>query len=204
MRFAVLVSGRGSNLQALLAAEQSGELAPAEIAVVLSNQPGAGAVDLARAAGKPAITIDHRAFAGREPFEEAMLAELARHRIDAVVLAGFMRILTGRFIDAFPDRIINTHPALLPAFPGVDAPAQAIEHGVKLAGCTVHFVERGVDTGPIIAQACVEVRDDDDAARLHERIKAVEHALLPQAVKLLAAGRLVREGRRVRRPAEET
>lgn len=198
MRIAVLVSGAGSNLQALLAAEARGELAPAEVVLVLSNRPDALALERARAAGKTTVVTDHRGFAGREPFDEAMLAALAEHRIQAVVLAGFMRILSKRFVDAFPLRIINTHPALLPAFPGLRATAQAIEHGAKVSGCTVHFVEHGVDTGPIIAQACVPVLDHDDEHTLHERIKVKEHELLPVAVKRLAAGELVCEGRTVR------
>jgi phosphoribosylglycinamide formyltransferase 1 len=195
MRFAVLVSGRGSNLQALLDAEARGDLAPAEIALVLSNQQSAPALERARGAGKTTLVLDHRGFAGREEFDQAMLEKLAEHRVQAVVLAGFMRILSSRFIDAFPCRIINTHPALLPAFPGLHAVEQAIAHGVKVAGCTVHFVDSGVDTGPIIAQACVPVLASDDAASLHERIKANEHDLLPRVVSLLAQGRLSVQGR---------
>jgi phosphoribosylglycinamide formyltransferase-1 len=200
MRVAVLVSGRGSNLQALLDAEARGELAPAEIALVLSNQPNAAALERARGAGKTTLVLDHRDFAGREEFDQAMLERLAEHRVDAVVLAGFMRILSSRFIDAFPRRIINTHPSLLPAFPGLHAARQAIAHGVKVTGCTIHFVDGGVDTGPIIAQACVPVldSDSDDAAALHERIRAREHELLPRAVAELARGELWFQGRAVR------
>jgi phosphoribosylglycinamide formyltransferase 1 len=198
MRFAVLVSGRGSNLQALLDAEARGELAPAEIALVLSNQQDAPALERARGAGKTTLVLDHRGFASREEFDQAMLDRLAEHRVEAVVLAGFMRILSSRFIDAFPRRIINTHPSLLPAFPGLHAARQAILHGVKVSGCTVHFVDSGVDTGPIIAQACVPVLDSDSDASLHERIKAREHELLPRAVALLARGGLWFQGRAVR------
>ena len=197
MRLGVLVSGRGSNLSALLAAEAAGGLAPAEIAVVISNRPGVRALEIAAAAGKPAITIDHQTAGGREPFEQALLAALAHHGVEAVVLAGFMRVLTRTFIDAFPQRIVNTHPALLPAFPGTDAPAQAIAHGVKLAGVTVHFVDAGVDTGPIIAQRAVPVLPGDDAGSLHARIQAEEHRLLPVVVRALAAGRLTCTGRTV-------
>jgi phosphoribosylglycinamide formyltransferase-1 len=197
VRIGVLVSGRGSNLAALLAAEAAGALAPAEIAVVISNRPGVRALEIAAAAGKPAITIDHKLAGGREPFERALLAALAAHGVEAVVTAGFMRVLTATFIDAFPQRIINTHPALLPAFPGTDAPAQAIAHGVKLAGVTVHFVDAGVDTGPIIAQRAVAVLPGDDAAALHHRIQVEEHRLLPAVVRALAQGRLVCEGRTV-------
>ncbi|HUH04184.1 MAG TPA: formyltransferase family protein, partial [Kofleriaceae bacterium] len=120
------------------------------------------------------------------------------HGIEAVVLAGFMRVLTGTFLGAFPRRIINTHPSLLPAFPGLAAPAQAIQHGVKVSGCTIHFVETGIDSGPIIAQRAIEVLPDDDAASLHARIQELEHVLLPEVTALLAAGRLVCDGRRVR------
>ena len=197
MRFAVLVSGRGTNLQALLDAQAAGRLAPAEIVAVASNRAGAPALDRARAAGIPAIVVEHKAFPSRDAFEEALLAELAAHRVEAVVLAGFMRILGSRFVDAFPLAIVNTHPALLPAFPGADAPAQAIAHGAKLSGVTVHFVDGGVDTGPIIAQRAVPVLPDDDAARLHARIQVEEHRLLPRVVRALAAGRVTCEGRRV-------
>lgn len=199
MRFAVLASGSGTNLQALLDAEEEGLLAPAEVVLVLCNRPGAMALERARAAGKPALCVDHRQFEGRVAFEDAMLAALAEHRVEAVVLAGFMRVLTERFIGAYPRRILNTHPSLLPAFPGLDAPRQALEHGVKVAGCTVHLVDHGVDTGPIIAQACVPVLDGDDAATLHRRIQTKEHELLPRAARMLAAGELSCKGRRVRR-----
>jgi phosphoribosylglycinamide formyltransferase 1 len=198
MRFAVLVSGQGTNLQALLDAAGRGELAPAEIALVLSNKPGAPALARASAAGVATAVVDHRAHPDRRAFEEAMLAELRRAEIEAVVLAGFMRILTEHFVSAFSQRILNTHPALCPAFPGVDAPQQALDYGVAVTGCTVHFVDTGVDTGPIIAQAAVPVEDGDDATRLHDRIRVHEHRLLPEVTRLLAAGRLRVEGRRVR------
>ncbi|MBL8619802.1 MAG: phosphoribosylglycinamide formyltransferase [Myxococcales bacterium] len=195
MKVGVLVSGRGTNLGALLAAEAAGALAPATIAVVISNRPGALALDRAAAAGKPAVTIDHKAFADRAAFERALLAELARHEVEAVVLAGFMRVLTTTFIERFPLRIVNTHPALLPAFPGVDAPAQALAHGAKVTGVTVHFVDGGVDTGPIIAQRAVPILAADDAAALHHRIQVEEHRLLPAVVQALAAGRVAVAGR---------
>lgn len=199
MKLGVLVSGRGTNLGALLAAEAAGALGPAAIAVVISNRPDAPALDLAAAARKPARVIDHKAFAGdRASFERALLAELDGHGVEAIVLAGFMRVLTHVFVAAYPRRIVNTHPSLLPAFPGVDAPAQALAHGCKLAGVTVHFVDDGVDTGPIIAQRAVPVLPGDDAAALHRRIQVEEHRLLPQVVRALAAGRLSCEGRTVR------
>ena len=197
MNVAVLVSGQGTNLGALLAAQAAGALAPARIAVVVSNRPDVGALARAAAAGVPAVVVDHRGFADRADFERALVAALAGHAIDAVVLAGFMRILTPTFLGAFPGRVINTHPALCPAFPGTDAPAQALAHGVKVTGVTVHFVDAGVDTGPIIAQRAVPVRPDDDARSLHARIQIEEHRLLPAVVQALAAGRLRCDGRTV-------
>jgi len=197
MRIAVLVSGSGTNLQALLDAAARGELAPAEIVCVISNRPGVRALERAAAAGVPALVVDHKQFPGREPFERALLASLAEHRVEAVVLAGFMRLLTSGFLDRFPDRVINIHPSLLPAFPGVDAQRQAFEHGVKVTGATVHFVDAGLDAGPIILQAAVPVLDGDDVETLRARILEREHELLPRALALLAAGRLTRDGRRV-------
>jgi len=194
---AVLVSGQGTTRGALLAAQAAGALAPARIAVVVSNRPDVGALARAAAAGVPAVVVDHRGFADRADFERALVAALAGHAIDAVVLAGFMRILTPTFLGAFPGRVINTHPALCPAFPGTDAPAQALAHGVKVTGVTVHFVDAGVDTGPIIAQRAVPVRPDDDARSLHARIQIEEHRLLPAVVQALAAGRLRCDGRTV-------
>lgn len=186
MRFAVLASGRGSNLQALLDAETDGRLAPAEIALVLSDRPGAGAIERARADDKPAVVVDRRDYPDRTSFDRQLLAELRTHNIEAVALAGFMRLLGREFVDAYPARIINVHPSLLPAFPGLHAPRQALEHGVKVTGCTVHIVDHGMDTGPIIAQACVPVHADDDVRSLHERIRVQEHKLLWQAVAELA------------------
>jgi phosphoribosylglycinamide formyltransferase-1 len=197
MNLGVLVSGSGTNLQALLDAEVAGALAPGRISVVVSNKPGVAALARAEAAGKPAVVVDHRGFEERVRFEDELLAQLARHEVHAVVLAGFMRVLTPHFVDRFPLRIVNTHPSLLPAFPGVDAPAQAIAHGVKLAGVTVHFVDASLDGGPIIAQVAVPVLAGDDAAALHARILREEHQLLPRVVQRLAAGRLTCEGRRV-------
>ena len=202
MKIGVLVSGTGSNLQALLDAEARGELAPGTIAVVISNRPGVLALERAERAGKPAITIDHRGFADRETFEARMIEELDRHGVDLVVLAGFMRILTTRFVARYPQRIINTHPSLLPAFTGADAPAQAVAYGVKLSGVTIHFVDTSLDGGPIIAQTTVPVLASDDAAALHARIQKEEHRLLPQVVQRLAAGRVSCQGRLVVERAE--
>ncbi|HEY4180833.1 MAG TPA: phosphoribosylglycinamide formyltransferase [Kofleriaceae bacterium] len=198
MKIGVLVSGQGTNLAALIAARDANTLAPAELAVVVSNIHGVPALARADAAGIPQTVVPH-AFAGvirkREEFEEQLLDVLFAHEVDAVVLAGFMRLLTPHFLDHFPYAIINTHPSLLPAFPGKDATEQAIAHGVKLAGVSVHFVDATLDGGPIIAQAAVPVLPDDDAASLLARIQAEEHRLLPTVVQRLAAGELTCKGR---------
>lgn len=201
MKIGVLVSGAGTNLQALLDAQARGELAPAEIAVVVCNKRGAPALARAAAAGVAAELVEHHGL-DRGVFEARLLEALARHGVEAVVLAGFMRVLTAHFVDRFPLRIVNTHPSLLPAFPGTDAPAQAIAYGVKLTGASVHFVDTSVDGGPIIAQAAVAIADDDDAGTLHARIQREEHRLLPIVVQRLAAGRLSCQGRTVRSRAE--
>lgn len=199
MKLAVLVSGTGTNLQALLDAQARGELAPATIAIVVSNKPEVPALARAAAANVPAEVVPHHGRT-REAFEDALLATLDRHGVEAVVLAGFMRVLTAKFVDRFPLRIVNTHPSLLPAFPGVDAAAQAIAHGVKVSGVTVHFVDASLDGGPIIAQVAVPVEDADTPATLQARIQREEHRLLPEVVRSLAAGQLLCQGRRVTRP----
>jgi phosphoribosylglycinamide formyltransferase 1 len=199
MRVAVLVSGNGSNLQALLEAEARGELSPAVISLVVSNRPGVKALERAAAFGKPAVVVDHKAYEGRSQFEEAMLAVLDEHGAQAIVLAGFMRILTAAFTERFPLRILNTHPSLLPAFPGAHAPADALAHGAKITGVTVHFVDASLDGGPIIAQRALAIEDGDDATSLHQRIQRLEHKLLPEVVAQLARGQLLCEGRVVRR-----
>lgn len=195
MRAAVLVSGGGTNLQALLDARDD---LGAELRVVVSNRADAFALERARRAGVEAMCLSHKDFATREDFDRALRDALLARGVELVVLAGFMRVLTSVFLDAFPDRVINVHPALLPAFPGVDAQAQALAHGVKVTGCTVHLVDAGVDTGPILAQAAVPVRDDDTVETLRARILVEEHRLLPAAVRDVAAGRVTREGRRAR------
>lgn len=197
LRLGVLASGTGSNLQAILDAVGRGELDVVP-AVVASDRPGARALERARAAGVATTVIRPRDHASREAFDAALVEALRAHGVHVVALAGFMRLLTPTFLAAFPLRVVNVHPALCPAFPGLHAPAQALAWGVKMTGCTVHFVDAGVDTGPIIAQAAVPVLDDDDAASLHARIQAEEHRLLPRALAWLAAGRLRVEGRRVR------
>jgi phosphoribosylglycinamide formyltransferase-1 len=202
MKVGVLVSGSGTNLQALLDAEARGDLAPAQIAVVVSNRPGVPALKRAAGAGKPAVVVDHKAFAERAVFEDALLATLASHGVELVVLAGFMRVLTEHFVSRYEQRIINTHPSLLPAFPGANAAAQAIAHGVKLSGVTVHFVDTSLDGGPIIAQVAVTVSPADDASSLQARIQREEHVLLPRVVRRLAAGELSCQGRVVVERAE--
>lgn len=198
MRFGVLASGSGTNLQALIDAARAGELGPAELVVVGSNVPGCGALARAEAAGVMRFVVDHKAFASRADFDRTLLVELRARGVDLVVLAGFMRLLSAEFLAAFPDRVINVHPALLPAFPGVHAQKQALDHGVKWTGCTVHFVDAGVDTGAIIAQAAVPVTEDDDTERLRLRIQEQEHRLLPAVVRAIAEGRVTRDGRHAR------
>jgi phosphoribosylglycinamide formyltransferase-1 len=185
----VLVSGGGTNLQAILDAV-AGKTLDAKVAVVLSNVPGAGALARAEKAGVPTAVVDHRAYADRAAFDAAVVSELRGRGVDYVVLAGFMRLVTPTLLDAFPMRVINVHPALLPAFPGVNAQAQALRYGVRVAGCTVHFVDAGTDSGPIIAQAVVPVLEDDDEHALKERILAQEHALLPRVLQWCAEGRV--------------
>jgi phosphoribosylglycinamide formyltransferase-1 len=196
VRIGVLVSGNGTNLQALLDAEARGELAPATIALVISNRPGVPALERAARAGVPAQVIEHKGLP-REEFEDRMHEALAARSVEAIVLAGFMRVLTARFVDRYPLRIVNTHPSLLPAFPGAHAVAEALAYGVKLSGVSVHFVDTTLDGGPIIAQVAVPVEDGDDAASLQARIQREEHRLLPRVVQRLAAGRLSCQGRLV-------
>lgn len=194
LRVGVLVSGRGSNLRALLAAADG---AAYQVVRVLSNVAGAPALELAAAAGVPTAVIPHRDYARRADFEDALSAELRAAHVQLVVLAGFMRVLTPHFVGAWRDRIVNIHPSLLPAFPGLDAQAQALAAGVRVAGCTAHLVDEGTDTGPILAQAAVPVRWDDTAEALSARILVEEHRLLPRVVNALALGTLRVEGRRV-------
>lgn len=196
MAVGVLVSGSGTNLQALLDAQAAGALG-ARIVVVVSNRADAPALDRAARAGVPAAVVPHRGHASREAFDRALVDVLRAHGARLVVLAGFMRLLTPAFLDAFPQRVLNVHPSLLPAFPGVDAQAQALAYGVKVTGCTVHLVDVGMDSGPIVFQAPVPVRDDDTVEALRARILAEEHRLLPAAVRALAEGRVRVEGRRV-------
>ena len=194
-RIGVLVSGRGSNLQALIEAARRGEIG-GEVGVVVSNVEAALALDRARQAGIPAVFRDHRG-KKREDFDAEIVEILRAHHVDLVCLAGFMRLLSPVFIRAFPGRILNIHPALLPAFPGVDAPRLAWEHGAKVSGATVHVVDEGLDSGPIVAQEAVKVLSSDTPETLAARILGVEHGLYPRAVRLMLEGRCRVEGRRV-------
>lgn len=197
LRVGVLVSGRGSNLQALLDSSARGEY-PAEVVVVISDRERAAALDRARDAGVEALFVNPKDFADREAFDLALVRELTTRRVDLVCNAGFMRILSPAYVRAFAGRAMNVHPSLLPAFPGLHAQRQALEHGAKVAGATVHFVDDGpVDTGPIILQASVPVLPDDTEESLSARILVEEHRLYPEAVRLFAEGRLEIVGRRV-------
>jgi len=186
----VLVSGTGSNLQAVLDAIASGSL-NARVRIVISNRPNVQALERARSAGVPALTIPHKDFATREAFDRALVSALREAEVSWVVLAGFMRVLTPEFLSAFPGRIVNVHPALRPVCPGVDAAKQALAYGVKITGCTVHFVDQGVDSGKIIAQRAVLVDPSDDLASLSARIHAAEHQLFVSVLQDIAAGRVV-------------
>lgn len=197
MRIGILASGGGTNLQALLDAQASGALAPGQIVVVGVNVEGCGALARAQKADVPTFSLSHKGFADRAAFDAALAAELARYDVQCLVLAGFMRILTPAFLESFAHGVINIHPALLPAFPGIHAQKQAFEYGVKFAGCTVHFVDGGVDSGPIIAQAVVPVLADDTEETLQQRILGQEHRLFPATVQQVAAGHIQRIGRKV-------
>lgn len=185
----ILVSGSGTNLQAVIDAVDAGRL-HAKIGVVVSNRPHAKALDRARAAGIPVVVLDHKTYPSREDFDAALVQTLRSHGTTCVVLAGFMRIVTPVLLDAFPHRVINIHPSLLPAFPGVHAQAQALRYGVRVAGCTVHLVDAGTDTGPILAQAAVPVFPEDDEISLRDRILEQEHALLPEVLQWFADDRI--------------
>ncbi|GIW46996.1 MAG: phosphoribosylglycinamide formyltransferase [Deltaproteobacteria bacterium] len=192
-RLAVFVSGSGTNLQAIIDAK----IPNVEIVVVVSNNPGAYAIERAKRHNIPVEIVDHRNYSSREEFEREIIKRLEPYRVDLIVLAGFMRILSPLFVRAYKNRIMNIHPALLPAFPGVNAVRQALSYGVKYTGCTVHFVDEGVDTGPIILQSVVPVYDDDTEEKLLERIHREEHRIYPEAIRLFAEGKLHIEGRRV-------
>lgn len=189
LELGVLVSGNGSNLQAILDAIARGEL-DARVRLVLSNQPSAYALERARTAGVPAVVHSHKDFPSREAFDQKLISELQRAGVEYVVLAGFMRILTPAFVQAFRGRVLNIHPALLPSFPGTHAIRQALEHGVKITGCTVHWVDAAVDSGPIIAQRALPILPDDDEASLSARMHEAEHLLYVEALRELSSGRI--------------
>lgn len=193
MKLGVLISGRGSNLAALIDAAKAADY-PADIALVISNRPNAAGLETAKAAGIPTQVIDHKAFDGREAFDAALDAALREAGIELVCLAGFMRLLTDGFVTGWQGRMVNIHPSLLPAFKGTDVHQRAIDAGVKLSGCTVHFVTPEMDSGPIIAQAAVPVLSGDTAEALAARTLEAEHRLYPAAVRLIAEGRVTLEG----------
>ena len=196
VRIGVLVSGSGSNLQSIMDACERGEI-DGTVAVVISNDPGAYALTRARSKSVPVASIPHRDYPDRESFDRELVRVLHEYQADLVALAGFMRVLTPWFLRQFPARVINIHPALLPSFPGLHVRQKAIDHGVRISGCTVHFVDAGVDTGPIIIQAAVPVYPEDTEEELKDRILALEHRIYPKAISLFAQGRLRVEGRKV-------
>ena len=196
LRLAVLASGNGTNLQSLIDQSQQGKL-DVEIVLVISNNPDAGALKRATAAGIKNICINHRDFAERENFDQAVVQALKGSGAELIALAGFMRIISDVFLAAFPQRIINIHPALLPAFPGLHVQKKALEYGARFSGCTVHLVDSGVDTGPIILQSVVPIHPDDTETTLSARILEQEHKIYAQAIQWFAEGRIIIEGRTV-------
>lgn len=198
VRVGVLASGRGTDFQSLVDSRDRGELG-ADLAVVVCNVPGAFVLERAKKAGVPAVVVDHRPFGkDREAFEREVVKILREHGVELVVFAGFMRIVSAYFVAQFPNRAMNIHPSLLPAFPGAHAHRDVLAAGVKVSGCTIHFVDTSVDGGPIVLQKAVPVLDDDTEESLETRILEWEHRLLPLAVRLFAEGRIHVEGRRVR------
>jgi phosphoribosylglycinamide formyltransferase-1 len=197
-RLGVLLSGRGSNFEALADSVDAGRIPDAEISVVVSNREGAPGIERARARNIAARVIPSKGLE-REAFDRQVVALLQEHRVELVCLAGYMRLLSPYFVAAFPNRILNIHPSLLPAFPGLESQKQALEYGAKFAGCTVHFVDENLDAGPIILQAAVPVRDDDTEASLSQRILREEHRIYSEAVTLVLAGKFKITGRRVTR-----
>ncbi|MDD3654666.1 MAG: phosphoribosylglycinamide formyltransferase [Desulfotomaculaceae bacterium] len=196
LRLGVLASGRGSNLQAIMDAADNGKI-NAEVVIVISDQEKAYALERARQRDIPAEFVNPKAFKARDEYEEVIVELLNRYGVGLVCLAGYMRIIGKTMLTAFPNKIMNIHPALLPAFPGLHGQEQAWRHGVKFSGCTVHFVDEGVDTGPIIIQAVAPVLDDDTADTLAARILEQEHIIYPEAIRRYAEGRLKIEGRKV-------
>jgi phosphoribosylglycinamide formyltransferase 1 len=192
----ILVSGSGSNLQAIIDHIEEGKL-DAVIKVVISNNPQAFALERCRRHNIPYVIINHKDYPLRDDFDQQLIYELQSRGVELVIMAGFMRILTARFLSSFPMRIMNIHPALLPAFPGLHVQRQAVEYGVRFSGCTVHFADDGVDTGPIVIQSVVPVYEDDNEEMLAQRILKEEHKIYPQAIQWFAEGRLEVKGRKV-------
>ena len=192
----VLISGRGSNLQSIIDAVGDGRL-DARIAIVISNKPDAYGLERARLAGIETLVLDHKAFPAREAFDQAMVDALRARDVQVVCLAGFMRLVSATFVDAFPNRILNVHPALLPSFPGLHAQRQALEHGVRFSGATVHMVTTELDAGPIVMQAVVPVFTDDTEDTLSARILAEEHRIYPEAIQRVLGGGWRIDGRRL-------
>lgn len=195
-RIGVLLSGRGSNFEALADSVAAARLPDAEIALVISNRENAPGIEKARARQIPAQVIPSRGLE-REAYDKLVIAALEEKKVDLVCLAGYMRLLSPAFVAAFRGRILNIHPSLLPAFPGLESQRQAIEHGAKFSGCTVHFVDENLDAGPIILQAAVPIRDDDTPETLSERVLKEEHRIYTEAVRIVLEGRYRMEGRRV-------
>ena len=195
MRLGILISGRGSNFEALANAIARRKL-DAEIAIVISNRTSAGGLEIARERGIPMRVIESRGME-REAYDKLVIDELMTHEVDLVCLAGFMRLLSASFVQAFPNRVVNIHPSLLPAFPGLDAQRQALEYGAKITGCTVHLVDEFLDSGPILVQSAVPVLDADTVETLSARILAQEHVIYPKAIQYLVERRVTLEGRRV-------
>jgi phosphoribosylglycinamide formyltransferase-1 len=196
IKLGVLISGRGSNLQAIINAIERGDLC-ATIQVVVSNRRGAAGLNRAREHGIPTEIIEAKSFSTRAEYDHALVEILRGSGVELVTCAGFMRLLSRVMLDAFPDRILNIHPSLLPAFPGLDAQRAALEHGVRISGCTVFVVREGVDDGPIIAQAAVPVLPNDNEESLSDRILRQEHLIYPYAIRLIQEGRIKIEGNRV-------
>jgi len=195
-RIGVLLSGRGSNFEALADSIAAGRIPNAEIAIVISNRENAPGIEKARARGITAQVIPSRGLE-REAYDKLVIAALEEKKVDLVCLAGYMRLLSPAFVAAYRGRILNIHPSLLPAFPGLESQRQAIEHGAKFSGCTVHFVDENLDAGPIILQAAVPIRDDDTPETLSERVLKEEHRIYTEAVRIVLEGRYRMEGRRV-------
>src|SRR5690348_6441885 len=195
-RIGILLSGRGSNFEALADAIAAGKIPNAEIALVLSNRESAPGLERAQARGIPARAIPSKGLE-REPYDKLLVAALRESHVDLVCLAGYMRLISPYFVAAFPNRILNIHPSLLPAFPGLEAQRQALEHGAKISGCTVHFVDENLDAGPIVMQAAVAIEDADTAETLSARILKEEHRIYAEAVRIILEGRYRIEGRRV-------